>query len=174
MIKEGRWHCLPMSFWVLLAMGFQSLEQAISPRAESRGQPGAAARQSTLPLSPGHSPPPPLQSLTWKEREEGGLDIGQCAPGSHSCGSLRRNLDGGQASARLPRVPLPISKILLVSSHLSLGSSNSKEPLPRLSQFGRCNWGKGWRRARRDLSSTGPLMARTQLQRVRRRDRLRE
>lgn len=91
MIKEGRWHRLPTPFWVLLALGFQSLEQTIGPRSESRGQSGTATLQITLPSSPCHSPPPPLQSLTWKEREEGGLDSGQCAPGLHSCGSLRRD-----------------------------------------------------------------------------------
>lgn len=34
--QEGRWHCLPVCFWVLLAPGLQSLEEAISPRAKRR------------------------------------------------------------------------------------------------------------------------------------------
>lgn len=64
------------------------------------------------------------------EGKKGGEDWTQDSvpQGSHSCGSLRRNLGGGAGLSQASWCLFPTSEILLISSHLSLGSSNSEVP----------------------------------------------
>lgn len=153
------------SYASLGALGPRASVPRTSHSSQSSGQPGTAIPPPHPPPHPAEHPhlnaqpcpTPSLQSLTWKEREEGVLDTGPCAPQSHRCGSLGRNLGGVQASARLSRVSP--SEILLLSSHLSLGSSNPEEPAAWTVSVWRCNWGKGRHRAWGDLGSAGLLRA---------------
>lgn len=113
--------------------------------------------QSTLTSTPSHARPPSLQSLTWKEREEGVLDTGLCAPGHTAVAAW-----GGISVGCRPQ-PGFLGSLPLRSccSPLTcpLGPQTQRSLQPGLSQSGRCNWGKGRHRAWGDLGSAGPLGA---------------
>lgn len=94
-------------------------------------------------------------------------------PQGHSCGSLRRNLGGARASARLPGVPfLHLESCQAPPTH-SVGPQTQGSLQPRLSTLGDITGGKGQHRGWCDLRSAGPLMVGYKLQRVRARVGLR-